>query len=82
VKRAGRDEALARGVTLRFTGSVFEEAERVGRGPTYRLHDVMRRVRRGRALIVCVGDEYGFEIEVRAPPKRTSEALAEAVGAR
>lgn len=67
------DDILAQGITLRFEGRVFGEKERVpGTGPTYKVDDVLRRVRAGRAIITSVGtnEHAGFEIEVRKAPQR------------
>lgn len=67
------DEALARGVTLRFTGKVFEEASRDrGTGPVYPALAVLCRARAGKALISTTsGEGMSFEIVVKAAPKRS-----------
>lgn len=71
------DEALARGAVLRFTGAAFEEAGRArGQGPVYPALEVLRRVRVGVALAITrCSDDVGFEVEVRAAPRRSTEAL-------
>ncbi len=38
------DDLIASGVTLRFTGRVFEQKHTPGKGETFSLADVMRRV--------------------------------------
>lgn len=71
------DEVIASGVTLRFTGRAFENAATPGRGQTFALADVMRRVYAGRAAISSPFAEgrHGHEILVSAPPRRSEAAL-------
>lgn len=65
------DDLIASGVTLRFTGRVFEQAHTPGKGKTYRLQDVMCRIRAGRAFGVTEFSDRGFEFVVRRPPARS-----------
>jgi hypothetical protein len=89
-KRPGRadegqriETALANGAVLRFTGHAFEECGRpAGQGPKYSALAVLRRVRMGRIRLSVNGEvtrtSY-LELEARAAPKRTSDALAAAL---
>ena len=76
---ADLDAALARGEVLRFTGAVFESAATPGKGLTFSAAGVLRRWRVGKAMLTRTGAREPYEIEVRAAPRRTSEALGESL---
>jgi len=73
------DDLLISGVTLRFTGRAFEDAGTPGKGPTFSLADVLRRVYAGRGVIASPSatNRLGREIHVTAPPRPTQSTWAE-----